>query len=137
VSEGINLGPLFFLIGLVLFLVPPVFVGLAWRSFRKDSESLVGWRRGGFSRALVGSALNSAVMLVFFFVHNLVLPAIADPVHGTFVPFYIDLVERVVEWAGAIFSAVFLTLAFSGTGRARIYVILAAFCNFILWAATL
>jgi hypothetical protein len=77
-------GPLYFLIGLLFFLVSPALVVLAWRSFRKDSK---------------------------------------------FVLFSIDLVERVVEWSGAIFSVVFFALAFSGTGRTRIYVILAAFCN--------
>src|SRR5258708_1644816 len=97
VPEGMNLGPLFLLIGLVFFLVPPVLVGLAWRWFRKNSESLVGWRRRCFSVAVVGSALNIAVGLVFFLVHNLVFPAMVDPVHGKFVPHSIFLVERVVE----------------------------------------
>jgi hypothetical protein len=123
---------LFFLTGLIfIFLVPPILLGLAWRSFRKDSKLYVGWRRAGFSRALMGSAFNSAVMAVLFLVHNLVL---AEPART---PFSILLVERVVEWTGAIFAAVFFVLAFSGTGKARIYVILAAFFNFYLWAATL
>jgi hypothetical protein len=72
--------------------------------------------------------------LVFFLVHNFVL---AGPGRVAFVPFSILLVEKVVEWAGAIFAAVFFLLAFSGTGKARIYVILAAFFNFYAWAGTL
>lgn len=120
-----------YLVALTLILAPPIFVGLAWRSFRKDPESLVGWRMQGFSRALVGSSLNTAVGLVFFFVHNFVL---TDPAR---VSFSVLLVERVVERAGAIFAVVFFVLAFSGTGKARIYVALAAFLNFYVWAATL
>jgi hypothetical protein len=87
--------------------------------------------------AVVGSALNIAVGLVFFLVHNLVFPAMVDPVHGKFVPHSIFLAERAVEWAGAIFSVGFFALAFAGTGKVRIYVILAAFCNFYLWAGAL
>jgi hypothetical protein len=136
-QRGLNVGPLFLLIALVFFLVPPVLVGSAWKSFRKDSTSLVGWRRAAFSRALTGTALNIAVGFAFFLVHNLVLPAIADPDRGKFVPFSVFLVERVVEWTGAIFSAVSFVLAFSGIGKARICVLLAAFCNFVLWVATL
>jgi hypothetical protein len=128
VREGLNL---VYLVALTLLFAPPTLVGLAWRSIRKDSESLVGWRRQGFWRALVGSSLNTAVGLVFFFVHNFVL---ADSAR---VSFSVLLVERVVEWAGAIFAVVFFVLAFSGTGKARIYVVLAAFFNFYVWAATL
>jgi len=79
----------------------------------------------------VGSSLNTAVGLIFFLLHNFVL---TDPAR---VSFSVLLVERVVEWAGAIFAAVFFVLAFSGTGKARIYVILTAFVNFYVWAGAL
>jgi len=122
---------LFYLYALALLLAPATLVGLAWKSLRRDSESLVGWRRRGYWRALVGSSINTAVVLVFVVFHNFVL---ADPEHA---PFFILLVERVVEWAGAIFAVVFFVLAFSGTGKARIYVILTAFVNFYVWAGAL
>jgi hypothetical protein len=128
VPEGLNL---VYLVALTLLFAPPTLVGLAWRSIRKDSGLLVGWRRQGFWRALVGSSLNTAAGLVFFFVHNFVL---ADSAR---VSFSVLLVERVVEWAGAIFAVVFFVLAFSGRGKARIYVVLTAFFNFYVWAATL
>lgn len=87
--------------------------------------------------ALVGSVLNNAVILAFFLVHNLVFPAVGYSVHGRILSHSIFLAERMVEWAGAICSVGFFALAFTGTGKARIYIILAGFCNFYLWAATL
>jgi hypothetical protein len=110
---------------------------LAWGWFRKNSKSLVEWRRRNFSVALVGSALNNAVILVLFLVHNAVLPAMGYSVHGRMVSPSIFLAERIVEWTGAICSLGCFAWAFTGIGKARIFLILAAICNFYLWAATL
>jgi hypothetical protein len=70
-------------------------------------------------------------------VHNAVFPAMSYSVHGRIVSPSIFLAERTVEWLGAICSLGFFALAFTGTGKARIFVILAVSCNFFLWAATL
>jgi hypothetical protein len=97
----------------------------------------LGFRRRSFSVALVGSALNNAVILVFFLVHNAVFPAMGYSVHGRILSPSIFIAERTVEWIGASCSLGFFALAFTGTGKARIFLILAALCNFYLWAATL
>lgn len=131
------MGPLFLLIGLVFFVAPFVLIGLAWRWFRNNPKPLTQWRRYSFSVAAVGSTVNSAVMLIFFLVHNVGLRAMGYLVHGRITVPSVMRVEQIVEWAGVICSASFCALAFTGAGKARICVIAAAFFSFLLWRAAL
>jgi len=73
----------------------------------------------------------------FFLFHNLALPLMGLSVHKRTVSPSILLMERVVEWGGAICSVYFFALAFTGTGKARIYILIASFCNFFVRAATI
>ena|SRR5215469_4344248 len=131
------MGPGLLPIALGFFLLPIVFVYLARKSFRRDPKPQDAWRSSGFSRALVGSSINSALTVIVFLVHNAVLPAITSTGRSEFLSYSMLLAERVIEWSGALFSVVFFVLAFAEIGKARIYVGLASLFTFRLWLGTL
>ena len=128
------MGPLFLLIGLALFLLPLVFVPLAWKASQKKPQLLPEWRSNTFSWALAGSTFNCALSVFFFLAHNFLLPWIT---HHKFMSATIYPGERVVEWYGVLSSLTFFILAFLGVGKGRIFVALASLFTLYLWAGTL
>ncbi len=106
------------LFGLFVWLAPFVFVGLAWAWLRKNSDSLVEWRRSFFSVAVVGAGINSSLIVALFLLH---LSNHGEPDFGT--------VGRI----GVILSVAVFALGLFGAGKARVYVLLATICTFFLW----
>ncbi len=106
------------LFGLFVWLAPFVFVGFAWAWLRKNSDSLVEWRRSFLSVAVVGAGVNSSLIVALFALN---LSNHGEPDFGT--------VGRI----GVILSVAVFALGLFGAGKARVYVLLATLCTFFLW----